>query len=331
MRVAVYSAKPYDREFLAAANAGHGHTLVFLEPRLSVETAPLAADADAVCAFVNDDLGEPVLEALAADGLRHIALRSAGFNHVDMSAAERLGITVTRVPGYSPYAVAEHGVALLMALVRKTHRAYNRVREGNFSLAGLVGFDLHGKTVGVVGTGQIGTVFARIMTGFGCRVLAFDPYPSEECRTFGVQYVGLEELLGESHVVSLHLPLTPQNRHFISAERIAQMRDGVTLINTSRGALVDTLAVIEALKSGKIGLLGLDVYEEEVDLFFEDLSDRVLHDDVFTRLLTFPNVLITGHQAFFTVEALENIAATTIGNLTAAERGEPLPNRVAVG
>jgi D-lactate dehydrogenase len=328
MRVAVYSAKPYDVQYLTAANSGH--ELIFLEPRLSVETAPLAADADAVCAFVNDDLGEEVLEELAGLGVRHIALRSAGFNHVDLHAAERLGVIVTRVPGYSPYAVAEHGVALLMALVRKTHRAYNRVREGNFSLNGLLGFDLHGKTVGVVGTGQIGTVFARIMTGFGCRVLAFDPYPSEECRALGVQYVDLDELLAESHIVSLHLPVTPQTRHFIDADRISGMRDGVTLINTSRGSLIDTVAVIEALKDGKIGLLGLDVYEEEADLFFEDRSDRVLGDDVFSRLLTFPNVIITGHQAFFTAEALENIATTTIGNLTAAERGEALVNRVGL-
>jgi D-lactate dehydrogenase len=330
MRVAVYSAKPYDVQFLTAANVGSGHDLVFLEPRLSVETAPLAAEADAVCAFVNDDLGEAVLEELARVGVRHIALRSAGFNHVDLRAAERLDIPVTRVPGYSPYAVAEHCVALLMALVRKTHRAYNRVREGNFSLVGLTGFDIHGKTVGVIGTGQIGTVFARIMTGFGCRVLAFDPYPSDECRALGVQYVELDELLAESHIVSLHLPVTPQTRHFIDAQAIAAMRDGVTLINTSRGSLIDTVAVIEALKSGKIGLLGLDVYEEEAELFFEDRSDRVLGDDVFSRLLTFPNVLITGHQAFFTAEALENIATTTIGNVTAAERGEPLVNRVGL-
>jgi D-lactate dehydrogenase len=330
MRVAVYSAKPYDVQFLTAANADGAHELVFLEPRLSVATAPLAADADAVCAFVNDDLGEAVLEELAGLDVRHIALRSAGFNHVDLRAADRLGISVTRVPGYSPYAVAEHAVALLMALVRKTHRAYNRVREGNFSLVGLTGFDLHGKTVGVVGTGQIGTVFARIMTGFGCRVVAYDPFPSEACRELGVEYLSLEQLLAESHIVSLHLPVTPQTSHLIDADRIALMRDGVTLINTSRGALVDTLAVIEALKSGKIGLLGLDVYEEEADLFFEDLSNRVLSDDVFTRLLTFPNVIITGHQAFFTAEALENIAMTTIGNLTAAERGEPLANRVGL-
>lgn len=331
MRVAVYNAKSYDQQFLSAANVGHGHDLVFLEPRLSVETAPLAAGANAVCAFVNDDLGDAVLAELAGLGVQHIALRSAGYNHVDLRAADRLGITVTRVPGYSPHAVAEHAVALLMTLVRKTHRAYNRVREGNFSLVGLTGFDLHGKTVGVVGTGQIGTVFARIMSGFGCRVLAFDPYPNDECRELGVQYVELDQLLGESHVVSLHLPLTPQSRHFIDADRIAQMRDGVTLINTSRGPLVDTVAVIDALKSGKIGLVGLDVYEEEADLFFDDLSDRVLRDDVFTRLLTFPNVVITGHQAFFTVEALQSIAATTIGNLTAAEGGDPLPNQVGSG
>lgn len=328
MRVAVYSAKPYDVRFLTAANTGH--ELVFLEPRLSVETALLAADADAVCAFVNDDLGEAVLGELGRLGVRHIALRSAGFNHVDLQAAQRLGITVTRVPGYSPYAVAEHAVALLMALVRKTHRAYNRVREGNFSLNGLLGFDLHGKTVGVVGTGQIGTVFARIMTGFGCRVVAFDPYPSDACRELGVEYVELEQLLSVSDIISLHLPVTPQTQHLIDAPKIALMRDGVTVINTSRGSLIDTPAVIEALKSGKIGLLGLDVYEEEGDLFFEDLSNSVLSDDVFSRLLTFPNVIITGHQAFFTAEALENIATTTIGNLTAAERGEALPNRVGL-
>ncbi len=326
MRVAVYSAKSYDEQFLTAANKGHGHELVFLEPRLAVTTAALAEEADAVCAFVNDDLSEPVLTELAALGVRTLALRSAGFNHVDLAAAVRLGMSVTRVPGYSPYAVAEHCVALVLALNRKTHRAYNRVREGNFALNGLLGFDLHGKTVGVVGTGKIGTNFARIMTGFGCRVLASDPYPSDECRSFGVEYVPVETLLAESDIVSLHLPMTPQTYRFMNAERIDLMRDGAMLVNTSRGMLIDTKAVIKALKKGRIGHLGLDVYEEEADLFFEDLSDRVLHDDVFSRLLTFPNVLITGHQAFFTHEALTNIADTTIENLTAAERGEPLVN-----
>jgi len=324
MRVAVYSTKPYDRQFLAEANPAPGHRLSFLEPRLAPETVPLAADAEAVCAFVNDDLGVGVLERLAALGIRHVALRCAGFNQVDLRAAERLGITVSRVPAYSPHAVAEHCAALVLALDRRTHRAYNRVREGNFALTGLLGFDLHGKTVGIVGTGRIGTCFARIMTGFGCRVVASDPQPSEECRALGVEYLPLEHLLAQSHIVSLHLPLTPQTHHFLGAAQLDGMRDGVMLINTSRGMLIDTVAVIEALKRGKIGYLGLDVYEEEADLFFEDLSDQVLRDDVFSRLLTFPNVLVTGHQGFFTREAMTNIAATTMGNLTAAEQGRGL-------
>nr|WP_305764210.1 2-hydroxyacid dehydrogenase [Citricoccus sp. SGAir0253] len=322
--MAVYSTKPYDRQFLTEANPAPGHRLSFLEPRLTPDTVPLAADADAVCAFVNDDLGGGVLERLAALGIRHVALRCAGFNQVDLRAAERLGISVSRVPAYSPHAVAEHCAALVLALDRRTHRAYNRVREGNFALTGLLGFDLHGKTVGIVGTGRIGTCFARIMTGFGCRVVASDPHPSEECRALGVEYLPLGPLLAQSDIVSLHLPLTPQTHHFLGAAELDGMRDGVMLINTSRGMLIDTVAVIEALKRGKIGYLGLDVYEEEADLFFEDLSDQVLRDDVFSRLLTFPNVLVTGHQGFFTREAMTSIAATTLGNLTAAERGEGL-------
>ncbi|MFR9779543.1 2-hydroxyacid dehydrogenase [Micromonospora sp. MS34] len=320
MRVAVFSTKPYDRDFLTTANAAAGHDLVLLEPRLSVETAALAAGADAVCAFVNDDLGAPVLDRLAEAGVRLVALQSAGYNHVDVAAATRLGITVVRVPEYSPYAVAEHCVGLVLALNRKIHRAYNRVREHNFALTGLLGFDLHGKTVGVVGTGRIGVCVARIMAGFGCRVLASDPYPNDEALAAGVTYVPLKTLLAESHVVTLHCPLTPDTHHLIDEERISQMRPGVMLINTSRGALVDTRAVIRGLKSGRIGHLGLDVYEEETDLFFEDLSDQMLRDDDFSRLSTFPNVLITGHQAFFTEEAMHNIAATTIANLTAVER-----------
>ncbi|MFY1651409.1 2-hydroxyacid dehydrogenase [Solwaraspora sp. WMMB762] len=320
MRVAVFSTKPYDKRFLAAANAEAGHDLVFLEPRLSAETAPLAAGCDAVCAFVNDDLSAPVLETLAGGGVRLVALRSAGFNHVDLATARRLGLTVTRVPGYSPHAVAEHCAGLILALNRKIHRAYNRVREHNFALSGLLGFDLHGRTVGVVGTGKIGVRFIRIMAGFGCRVLAADPYPSDEAVAAGASYVPLPTLLAESDIVTLHCPLTPDTHHLIDEERIAQMRDGVMLINTSRGALVDTAAVIRGLKSGKIGYLGLDVYEEEADLFFEDLSDQMLRDDLFSRLVTFPNVLITGHQAFFTEEALHNIATTTVGSLTAYER-----------
>lgn len=324
MRVAVYSTKPYDEQFLTAANVTPRHDLSFLEARLSRDTVPLAAGAEAVCAFVNDDLSAQVLGGLARLGVRSVVLRSAGFNHVDLKAAARLGISVSRVPGYSPHAVAEHCVALVLALNRRIHRAYNRVREGNFALSGLLGFDLYGKTVGVVGTGRIGTCFARIMIGFGCRVVASDPYPNDECRTMGVEYLPLDALLARSDIVSLHLPLTPQTHHFIQAEQLGSMRDGVMLINTSRGMLIDTCAAINALKQGKIGYLGLDVYEEEADLFFEDLSDQVLHDDIFSRLLTFPNVLITGHQAFFTREAMTNIAATTMDNLTAAERGENL-------
>ncbi|WP_055482836.1 2-hydroxyacid dehydrogenase [Sphaerimonospora mesophila] len=330
MRVAVFSAKPYDEQSLRAANDEAGHEMVFLESRLSAKTAALAAGCEAVCAFVNDDLGAETLTALAGHGVRLIALRSAGFNHVDLAAAARLGLTVARVPGYSPHAVAEHCAGLILTLNRKIHRAFNRVRENNFNLTGLLGFDLHDKTVGVIGTGKIGVCFVRIMAGFGCRVLATDPYPSEEARRAGAEYVPLDTLLAESHIVTLHCPLGPDTHHLIDRERIARMRDGVMLINTSRGALVDTAAVIQGLKSGKIGYLGLDVYEEEADLFFEDLSDQLPRDEVFSRLLTFPNVLITGHQAFFTAEALHNIAATTISNITAFERdGTPVHEVVA--
>ena len=328
MRVAVFSTKPYDETYLRVANEKAGHELVFLEPRLSLGTAPLAAGCQAVCAFVNDDLGADVLTALAGAGVRLVALRSAGFNHVDLATAARVGLTVARVPGYSPYAVAEHCVGLILALNRKIHRAHRRIRDNNFALTGLLGFDLHGRTVGVIGTGKIGVSFARIMVGFGCRVLAHDPYPNEEAGRAGAEYVPLEQLLAESHIVTLHCPLTPDTFHLVDRERIAQMRHGVMLINTSRGALIDTAAVIDGLKSGQIGYLGLDVYEEEADLFFEDLSDQVLRDDVFSRLVSFPNVLVTGHQAFFTEEALRNIAATTIANLTAFERGDGAVHRV---
>lgn len=325
MRVAVFSTKAYDREFLDRANAAHGHDLVYFEPRLLPETAPLAAGFDGVCAFVNDDLGAEVLATLSAGGTRLVALRSAGFNHVDLEAADQRGLTVARVPAYSPYAVAEHAVALILTLNRKVHRSHARVREGNFSLVGLLGFDLHGKTFGLVGTGQIGTVLARIMAGFGCRLLAYDPHPNDVCRQLGVEYVSRARLFAEADVISLHSPLTPETHHLVNADSLAEMRDGVMLINTSRGALVDTAAVIEALKSGKVGALGLDVYEEEEALFFQDLSDKVITDDVFARLQTFPNVVITGHQAFFTAEALEHIAATTLDNVTAFERhGEVL-------
>jgi D-lactate dehydrogenase len=328
MRVAVFSAKQYDINFLTAANAAGDHELHFLEARLGLSTVLLAAGADAVCLFVNDDASTPVVEALAELGVTLLVLRSAGFNHVDLEAAQRCGIEVVRVPGYSPHAVAEHCVGLILALNRHIHRAYNRVRDGNFSLQGLLGFDLHGSTVGVVGTGQIGVCFAHIMLGFGCRVVAYDPYPNAELVAAGVQYVALDEMWPQCDILSLHCPLTPDTRHLICAETLDQMKPGVMVINTGRGALVDTTAVIDALKSGHLGWLGLDVYEEEGDLFFEDLSDQVLHDDVFSRLLTFPNVLITGHQGFFTVNALTNIAATTIANLDDFASGGPLHNAV---
>ena len=335
MKVAVFSTKPYDQQSFRAANdalraaAGAAHDLTFLEPRLTAATAGLAQGFDAVCAFVNDELSAPVLETLARGGVRAVALRSAGYNHVDLDAARGAGVRVVRVPAYSPYAVAEHTVGLMLTLNRKLHRAYNRVREGNFALEGLLGFDLRGRTAGIVGTGKIGQVVAEILHGFGCRLLAHDPYPNDACRAQGVEYVELTRLLRESDIVTLHAPLTPDTYHLIDAPALELMKDGVMLINTSRGALVDTRAAIEALKSGKIGYLGLDVYEEEADLFFEDLSGRVIRDDVFSRLLTFPNVVVTGHQAFFTREALANIAETTLANLTDLERDGRSANEVA--
>jgi len=319
MRVAVFSTKPYDET--SFREQVHAHELVFLEPRLTAETASLAEGFDCVCAFVNDDLGGATLDRLAAGGTKLLALRSAGFNHVDVECAERLGLTVARVPAYSPYAVAEHAVGMVLALNRKIHRAYNRVREGNFALTGLLGFDLRAKTVGVIGTGKIGTVFARIMIGFECRVLAADPYPSDACRDMGVEYVDRERLFRESDIIALHAPLSLETYHIVNARTVALMKPGALLVNTSRGALVNTRAVIDGLKSGRIGALGLDVYEEEGELFFRDLSDSVIHDDVFARLLTFPNVLITGHQAFFTIEALAHIAETTLNNITRFEAG----------
>lgn len=329
MRIAVFSTKPYDRHFLERANRqhGHGHELTFFEPRLVEETAALAAGYPAICAFVNDRLNADVLHTLHEHGTELIALRSAGFNHVDLSVADRLSLTVARVPAYSPYAVAEHTLALVLSLNRKIHRAYNRVRDGNFSIEGMLGFDLHGKTIGVIGTGRIGVIFATLLHGFGCAVLAYDPYPSPEGEEVA-SYVPLRELFARSDVISLHCPLTPETHHLINREAVAHMRDGVMIINTSRGALVDTIAVIEGLKSGRIGYLGLDVYEEEENLFFEDLSERVITDDTFTRLLTFPNVLITGHQAFFTREAVTNIAETTLANVTAYATGGGTLHRV---
>ena len=324
MRIAVYSTRPYDRQSLDQANGPGRHALVFLQARLDAATASAAAGAEAVCAFVNDRLDGRTLGALHAVVVRLVLLRSAGFNHVDLAQAQRLGMAVGRVPAYSPHAVAEHTAALVLTLNRKIHRAHARVREGNFQLEGLLGFDLHGSTVGVVGTGRIGACFARIMRGFGCEVLACDPQPCTDLASRGVRYAGLPELLAASDILSLHCPLTPATRHLIDAAALARMKPGAMLVNTSRGAVVDTRAVIDALKRGQLGSLGLDVYEEEGDLFFRDLSDEVLQDDVFARLLTFPNVVVTGHQAFFTRQALAAIAETTLANADAfAATGRP--------
>jgi D-lactate dehydrogenase len=328
MRIAVFNTKDYDRQYLESANANYGHELVFFEPRLNRDTAVLAYGFPAVCIFINDFLDRPTIELLAKGGTGAIALRSAGFNHVDLVAAKSLGMTVVRVPAYSPYAVAEYTVGLILALNRKIHRAYNRVRESNFSLEGLLGFDLHGCTVGVVGTGKIGAIVARIMHGFGCDLLAYDPYQNPDCLALGVKYVDLPELLANSNIVTLHCPLTPKSHYLINAISLEQVKPGVMLINTSRGGLIDTQAAIDGLKSGKIGYLGLDVYEQEGDLFFEDLSSIVIQDDVFQRLLAFPNVLITGHQAFFTKDALKNIAETTLSNLIDIAEGRVCPNEV---
>ena len=330
MHVTVFSAKPYDRRFLEAANAGGAHRLSFLAVRLSAETCSLAAGAEAVCVFVNDDVNEEVISDLSSRGVKLVALRSAGFNNVDLEAARREGLTVARVPAYSPHAVAEHTIALILTLNQKIHRAYNRVREGNFALEGLLGFDLAGKTVGVVGTGKIGEIACRILAGFGCRVLAYDPQPSAVCQNMDVRYVPMDELLSSSDIITLHCPLTPATHHLVGADALKRMKRGVMLINTSRGAVIDTQAVLRGLKEGIIGSLGLDVYEEEADLFFEDLSHRFISDDVFARLLTFPNVLITGHQAFFTEEALTGIAKTTIANITSFEREGRAVHEVSV-
>lgn len=328
MKIAFFSARPFDKVFFTEAGkepACSGADISYFESRLSLETAVLAEGCTAVCPFVCDDVSGPVVDRLAGIGVRLIVLRSAGYNHVDLERCRQLGIRVARVPAYSPHAVAEHTVCLLLALNRKIHRAYQRVRELNFSLDGLVGFDIYGKSVGVIGTGKIGAVFARIMGGFGAEVLAYDPFPSDSVRALaGVRYVSLDELIVSSDIISLHCPLTPESRHLLDAERFAQMRQGVVILNTSRGGLLDTPALIDALKRGKIGAAGLDVYEEEEGIFFSDLSQSGLQDDTLARLLTFPNVLITAHQAFLTQEALINIARRTL--LSVREFGEGAMN-----
>jgi len=323
MRTLLYSSQTYDRDSFLAANATARLDLHFQPARLTLDTVALASGYPVVCAFINDDLSAPVLEQLAAGGTQLVALRSAGFNHVDLPTAQRLGISVVRVPAYSPHAVAEHAVALILSLNRHLHRAYNRTRDGDFTLHGLTGFDLVGKTVGVVGTGQIGATFARIMAGFGCQLLAYDPLPHPQVEALGARYLPLDELLAEAQIISLHCPLNEHTRHLINRSSLSRMQRGAMLINTGRGALVDTPALIDALKSGQLGYLGLDVYEEEAQLFFEDRSDLPLQDDVLARLLTFPNVVITAHQAFLTREALGAIAQTTLDNIAAWAAGNP--------
>ena len=328
MEIAFFSAKPYDRASFNAVNQAYGHELTFFEPRLTSETVVLAANFLTVCVFINDELDETTLRALSANGTQVIALRCAGYNNVDLDVAKELNIKVVRVPAYSPYAVAEHAGGLILMLNRKLYKAYNRVREDNFELKGLLGFDLHNKTVGVVGTGKIGERFARIMQGFGCKLLAYDLYKNPALLEMGIRYVTLPELLSQSDVISLHCPLLADTYHMINADSIALLKPGAMLINTSRGGLIDTKAVIQGLKSGQIGYLGIDVYEDEGSLFFQDLSDTVIQDDTFQLLQSFPNVVITAHQAFFTQEALANIANTTLTNINDIEHQRSCCNEV---
>lgn len=328
MKIAVFSAERYDREFLDAANAAQGHQLTYFQDLLDLDTAALAAGHEAVCIFVNDHADAAVLAALRQGGTGLLALRCTGFNNVDLAAAQQLGIKVVRVVDYSPYSVAEHAVALLLAINRKIHRAYQRTRDSNFALDGLMGFDLHGKTVAVIGTGKIGRVFARIMLGFGCEVIGYDIHPSPEFEALGARYASVDEIGATSDILSLHCPLTPATHHLVNAATLARLKPGALLINTSRGGLVDTDAAIAALKSGQLGGLGLDVYEQETDLFFRDLSSSVITDDVLQRLVSFPNVIVTGHQAFFTREAITTISETTLRSVTEYARGEPLSNEI---
>lgn len=329
MKVIIYDAHKFEREHFTKANEEFQHELYFYEGKLGVTSAALASGHDCVCVFVNDNLNAEVLNVLHETGVKLIALRSAGFNHVDLKEAKKLGLKVVRVPEYSPFSVAEHAFALILTLNRKIHRAYNRVREGNFSLDGLVGFDLNGKTIGVVGTGKIGRAFIKIARGFGLTVLAYDTHAVESyAKDLGFTYSTLDEVLRKSDIIALHVPLHPQTRHMINQEAILKMKDGVMLINTSRGALVDTKALIESLKSGKIGAAGLDVYEEEEKYFFEDHSDVTLTDDVLARLMTFRNVVLTGHQGFLTKDALASIAETTLSNIAEYEKGRDLSNEV---
>jgi D-lactate dehydrogenase len=323
MKIAFFSTQPYDIPFFESANQAFGHELVFFTQALEPATIGLAAGAQAVCLFVNDQASEASIAALAKLGVSTIALRCAGFNNISLDAAKKAGMRVCRVGAYSPEAVAEHATALLLTLTRKTHKAYNRVREQNFALSGLLGFNLHGKKIGVIGTGNIGKAFCKIMLGFGCEVTAFDLIANKEMEALGVKYAPLIEVLA-SDIISLHCPLNEQTKHIINAETISYLKKGVTLINTGRGGLLDIKAVIDALKNGTIGALGLDVYEQEEKLFFKDLSSTIIQDDTIQRLMSFSNVLITGHQGFFTREAMEKIAHTTLENISNLEKNLPL-------
>ncbi|MFP5078722.1 2-hydroxyacid dehydrogenase [Pedobacter sp. JCM 36344] len=317
MKIAFFSAKPYDKTFFEDHNKDYGFQLEFWETHLGPHIVnAVDQGTEVVCVFVNDKLTVEVIETLANKGVKIIALRCAGFNNVDLAAAKKFNIRVCRVPAYSPEAVAEHATAMLLTLNRKTHKAYNRVREQNFSLNGLMGFNLHGKTVGVIGTGKIGKAFCKIMLGFGCKVFAYDPFEDEGLKSIGVQYKEFDELLQSSEIISLHCPLSAENHHLISAKSLELMRKNVTIINTSRGGLLNTHDVIQALKSGQIAYLGIDVYEQEEKLFFKDLSGSIIEDDDIQRLMSFPNVLLTGHQAFFTEDALAQIASITLNSIS---------------
>jgi D-lactate dehydrogenase len=328
MKVAFFSTKSYDKEYFNRFNIDNLHALTFFEVPLNRQTASLTDGFEAVCVFVNDTLDQETIKIISANGIKLIALRCAGFNNVDLKAARDHQIKVARVPAYSPQSVAEHATALILTLNRKTHKAYNRVREGNFSIENLTGFNLFGKTIGVIGTGLIGASFCKIMLGFGCKVLAYDVKESEALTAQGVQYKSLDEILIQSDIISLHCPLNPETAHIINEDAIGKMKNGVMLINTSRGALINAQDAIEGLKAGKIGYLGIDVYEQEADLFFQDLSESVIQDDVIARLISFPNVLITGHLGFFTKEALEEISMITLNNMLDFEKGKELVNEV---
>lgn len=326
MKIAVYSTKSYDRKYLELVNVKYNFDLEFFDFMLSKRTAKMAEGCQAVCIFVNDNADREVLTELAQIGVKIIALRCAGFNNVDLEAAKELGLSVVRVPAYSPEAVAEHTVGLMLTLNRRIHRAYQRTREANFSLEGLIGFNMHGRTVGVIGTGKIGLAVMRILKGFGMHILCYDPFKNPAAEELGATYVSLDELYAHSHVITLHCPATPENYHLLNAEAFKKMKDGVMIINTSRGTLIDTQAAIEALKSRKIGALGMDVYENERELFFEDKSNEVILDDVFRRLSSCHNVLLTGHQAFLTEEALTSISDVTLSNIHALVTNQPCAN-----